>query len=272
MKKSSILIAVLAVMSAASTASAVGLQINFDGKSTAAMTFKEAVKLVQEKSGLICQQVCSRDEKGTVTCWEECTQAGKSEASDLPAVPVPTPVKSDLRDAIGEADEVNHSIGTAIKDCEKKGYGTLKTQFEKLLTQGLPQEKLDFVYNTKKTYKIPSRAIFGAETADAAQSMANASKSSGACVASHTEQICIDRNVCHTVCTAGQLVCYAVPGGAPYCGPGAAVCNLVCAIVPECTNSTVCDNWQPYPNTQNGDSIDDNGNVISHRQPQTKAE
>jgi hypothetical protein len=72
MKKSNILLAVFAVMSAASVASAKGMQINFDGRATDAMTFKEAVKLVQEKSGLACHQVCSRDAKGVVTCWEEC--------------------------------------------------------------------------------------------------------------------------------------------------------------------------------------------------------
>ena len=72
-------------MAATSGVMAEGLQINFDGRATDAMSFKEAVKLAQEKSALVCHQVCSRDDKGTVTCWEECNLPSKSEGGDLPA-------------------------------------------------------------------------------------------------------------------------------------------------------------------------------------------
>ncbi len=234
--------------------------MDFDGRTIGTFNFREAINTAKEKS-CECHEVCDSNKK----CTTVCTCSNTNTVSDLAAVPAPIPVKVESFDMKGEEDELNRSIGTAIKDCEKKGFVVLKTKFEKLLTEGIPQEKHDFVYNTKQTYEIPRRMFIGTDTAAATKNLQDGTKSSGACVASHTEQHCIDRNVCHTVCTAGQLVCYAVPGGAPYCGPGAAVCNLICAIVPECTTSTVCDSWLPYPNTHNGDSIDDNGNVIAHR-------
>lgn len=104
MKKSNILIAAVAVIiSAATAARAEKPSINFDGGSMRAVNFLNAVK--------------------------------DNASVDIVAVPAPTPAEGSGFDIKMEEDELNRSIGTAIKDCEKKEFAGLKTKFEKLLTK-----------------------------------------------------------------------------------------------------------------------------------------
>jgi len=213
---------------------AAGININFDGGSTSAMTFKEVLELAQGKSGFICNQVCYPDGK----CRTTCTPITKSAGSDLAAVPAPTPVKVDGLVMKEEENELNRSIGTAIKDCEKKEFAVMKTKFEKLLAEGLVQEKRDFVYNTKQTYEFPQRLFAGTEEAkvNTVNSLLNVTKH---CVAWDTVQECTtgQKEVCHNVCAAAVLVCVAATDGigTPVCSYLAPVCSILCSFVPETT-------------------------------------
>jgi len=245
MKK--IIIAVFAVMSAASAASAKGLQINFDGRATDAMTFKEAVKLVQEKSGLACHQVCTRDEKGIVTCWDECTPSNKSAGSDFPAVPaVPAPVTSpaEVKSVIASGRRVfspeeimamDTSIKSAIAYTNSHQSFATSVRFERLLKDGTPEQKLEFVNSEQgSVYRFPN----------------NINPATRTCTSWGSNQVCMDKEVCQTSCVAGAVVCYAVTNifgvVTQTCGAGAAVCTLVCKTIPVCTSTPVCLNDPAY--------------------------
>jgi hypothetical protein len=113
--------------------------------------------------------------------------------------------------------KLDWSIKTGIEYCEIHKQFVLKNELIRLLQNGTFAEKYEFVYTTGRK----SRRLN--------------------CLASHKEEVCIDREVCKNVCTAGGVVCYVASGGNTLCGPGAAVCSLVCTMVPKCTTVTVCD-------------------------------
>lgn len=228
MKKSNILIAAVAVIiSAATAARAEKPSINFDGGSMRAVNFLNAVK--------------------------------DNASVDIVAVPAPTPAEGSGFDIKMEEDELNRSIGTAIKDCEKKEFAGLKTKFEKLLTEGLPQEKRDFVYNNKQTYEFPRRLFTGTAKTDAASDQRNVNKG---CLTWGSKEVCTTgrKEVCHNVCAASTLVCIAVVGvAAPVCTWAPPACALACAFVDDkkCTMVDYCvaqdtydgnnDPWGPQP-------------------------
>ena len=232
MKKSNILIAVFAVIvAAASVAMAGGPQINFDGRNigTGAVSFTEAVKAIE------------------------------SADIAMAAVPAPIPVKAAASDMKKEEAELNRSIGTAIKDCEKKEFAGLKAKFEKLLAEGLLQEKRDFVYNNKQTYEFPRRLFTVTAKADAASNQRKVNK---ACLTWGSKEVCTTgrKEVCHNVCAASTLVCIAVVGvAAPVCTWAPPICALACAFVDDtkCTMVDYCvaqdtydgnnDPWGPQP-------------------------
>ncbi len=247
MKK--LMIAAAAVVTlGAGFVNAAEININFDGRSTGAITFKEVVELAHQKSGFECHQACYPDGK----CKSICTPIAKSEGNGLAVLPAPTPVEVDGFVTKEGENELNRSIGTAIKDCENKGFGTLKTKFEKLLIQGILQEKLDFVNNTKRTYEFPRRLFIGTEEAkvNTVASLLNVTKN---CVAWDTVQECTtgQKEVCHNVCAAALLVCVAATDGlgSPICSYAAPGCSLVCAFVPETTCISVkhCTQYATWP-------------------------
>jgi len=250
MKNSSILLAVFAVMSAASAASAEGLQINFDGRATDTMTFKEAIKLAQEKSGLVCHHVCSRNDKGTITCWEECTLPSKSEGSDLPSVPEPTRVANAVSDISSMSKEelkglnsrLNSSIKTAISYCNKNRLDNLGNNFKHLLAQGTIKEKYGFVYNSTNRYAFQKNESLG--TAIMQASLGQEKGGNPYCVSWGTQQVCIPKQTCNNICDAGAITCVAVTGGSPVCSIGAPVCHLICNNTSECHDVTYCTQWE----------------------------
>ena len=135
------------------------------------------------------------------------------------AIAIPEPgnpqVSGDNKEAL--AVKLDWSIKTGIEYCELHKQFILKNKLIKLLQNGTFDEKYKFVYDIgEKSYRLN-------------------------CLASHQEQVCIDREVCKNVCVAGGVVCYIASGGNKICGPGAAVCSLVCSMVPQCTMVTVCD-------------------------------
>lgn len=250
MKKNIILIAVFAVMTAASSAMAEVPQINFDGRTIGALNFSEAIKTAKEKGGE-CHAVCDSNGK----CATVCTYSNKNAEIELAAIPAPTPVKVDSFDTKGEEDELNRSIGTAINDCEKKEFATMKSKFEKLLSKGLLQEKRDFVYNTKQTYEFPRRLFAGTEEAkvDTVTALLNTTRN---CVAWDIVQECTtgQKEVCHNVCAAAVLVCVAATNGlgTPICSYLAPVCSIACSFVPEtsCISVKHCTQHATWPGQQ----------------------
>lgn len=219
--------------------------MDFDGRTMGALNFKEAIKTAMEKSGE-CHVVCDSNNKCTTICTYN-----KDTVGALAAVPAPTPIKVDAFDTKAEEAELNRAIGTAIKDCEKKEFVTMKSKFEKLLAEGLLQEKRDFVYNNKQTYEFPRRLFTGMEVAktDTVTSLLNMTKN---CVAWETKQECVTnrKEVCHTNCAAATLVCLAVAGvTAPVCTWAAPVCAIACAFVDDtvCNDVKYCTQYATWP-------------------------
>lgn len=227
--------------------------MDFDGRATGALNFKEALETAKEKGGE-CHAVCYSNGK----CATVCTYS-KDAGSALATIPAPTPVKVAAFDTKGEEDELNRSIATAIKDCEIKEFAGLKTRFEKLLAEGLLQEKRDFVYNNKQTYEFPRRLPTVTAKADAASDQRKANKG---CLTWGSKEVCTTgrKEVCHNVCAASTLVCIAVVGvAAPVCTWAPPACALACAFVDDtkCTMVDYCvaqdtydgnnDPWGPQP-------------------------
>jgi hypothetical protein len=252
MRNSSILIMVFAVMSAVSAASAEGIQINFDGRATDAMTFKDAVKLAQEKSALVCHQVCSRDEKGTVTCWEECNLPSKSEGGDSPAVPEPTRVTNAASDISSMSKEeleglnsrLDSSIKTAINYCNKNRLDSLENNFKYLLAQGTIKEKYGFVYNTTNRYAFQKNESLG--TAIMQASLGQEKGGNPYCVSWGSQQVCVPKQTCNNICDAAAIVCVAstIVGGSPICSVAPPICHLICNNTSECHDVPYCTQWE----------------------------
>lgn len=123
-----------------------------------------------------------------------------------------------------------------------KQYG-VKRNLIKLLREGTIEEKHGFVYNNGEGYKFPVRF--------AEKSVPQI------CAKEHTERECINREVCRNVGHVGAIVCYIGSAGNQICGVGATVWELVCSIVPECTDVPICDEWVDAPHVNGTDS---NGN------------
>lgn len=259
MKKSNIVIAVFAVvMAAASVASAEGLRINFDGRATDAVIFKEAVKLAQEKSGFVCHQVCYRDGKGIVICRETCTPISKSEGSDLAAGPVPEAVRSDreeMEKVMIQAKDVqpfykleigayyklrdnatllkpeyfwsNHDIASLIND---KRTEILYTERKALFVHASGPEEYTTIKET-----TDKNVISFLQELDTAERFKMSAGNSGrlACIGSHVEEECTNKKLCNLVCTGVGVA----NGGA------GEVCHQVCEWIPECRSVLRCDSW-----------------------------
>lgn len=227
MKKSTILIAVFAVMaSASSMVSAAG--IDFDGKTPDSLRSVDfAIAINQE----------------------------------TPEIPAPVMAEADAFDIQNEEYELNRSIGSAIRDCDIKGFVALKPKFEKLLTMGSLQEKRDFVYNTNRSYDFPRRLFTGTEKtfAGVADTANDSHKMNKACLTWEKKQECTTttgrKEVCHTSCAAATLVCLAVAGAtAPVCAWAAPVCTIACSFVDDtvttCVDYYVCAVEGSWPGMQ----------------------
>ncbi len=233
MKKSNILIAVIAVLAAASMAKAGEIDLDFDGRNSA---LSLSVR--------------------------EIFMAGEGPVSPVPHAVVleKASVKDDGRDNSKEVyDVLDRSIRTAIMDCEQKGFSGLRAQFGELLSKGSVSEKRDFVYNKTASYKFPERFFPGSERRkDPNLPAAVSGGMKDVCMEYETRKTCINRNVCRVVCaiggvTAGAAIGVANPTPAGIIGgaaAGAAVgsaCQELCSLVEECTTSEVCVRWYMSP-------------------------
>ena len=111
------------------------------------------------------------------------------------------------------------------------------------------KEKYNFVYNNEKSYDFPKR-IVKLEHRSNQPNFGDLSKvkQGRTCVASHVEEVCINQPVCRVVCTAAGAGIGAAAGGgvgtAVGIGVGTQICKELCNLVPKCSNTTVCDEWQ----------------------------
>lgn len=227
MKRSNILITMFtALIATTPVVRAEQFTLDFDSKGSIPRTFMEAIK-TPEKYGCV----------------------------DIATVPAPTPTQVNVYNHKGEEYELNHSIGTAIEDCEKKGFGVLKNNFEVLLAKGILQEKRDFVYNSKQIYEFPRRLFTGTEEAvsNTATDLLDITKN---CVVWETTQECTtgQKEVCHNICAAAVLVCLAATDGvgAPVCSYAAPVCTIACSFVSDtvCVPVKHCTQYATWPGQQ----------------------
>jgi hypothetical protein len=223
---------------------------DFDGRSVGASSFMEEIKAAHDKSTTVCHQVCYPDgSTGT-----ECTTTEKSAGIELPAVSAPVVVENSAKGA--DEARLNQAIGTAIKDCEKKGFSGLKSKFEKLHKEGTLQEKWDFAYNKNRTYEFPRRLFAGMEKTFEQQTMTDElAKMNKACLVWGHREECTSgqKEVCSTICDVGAVVCMVVAGIAePVCTVGAPVCHVACHFVPDthCTTINYCEQEGSWPGMQ----------------------
>ncbi|MBI4657063.1 MAG: hypothetical protein HY746_10015 [Elusimicrobia bacterium] len=141
---------------------------------------------------------------------------------------------------------LDYSIKSAIEYCRKNNIDEFITDnFKKLLVYGTEDEKIEFIKSTK--YLFPKKFRSGREV-DFNEHLNLESKGvTPVCIKWEKQEVCVDKEVCETVCVAGAVTCYAItlPSGLPstVCGAGAAVCTLVCKLKPKCTNVPVCVEW-----------------------------
>lgn len=166
-----------------------------------------------------------------------------------PGKPVSVIVSGAIADTVPSGENksleahLDWRIKVAIAYSETARQFAVKRNLIKLLREGTIEEKHGFVYNNKEGYKFPVRF--------AAKSVPQI------CAKEHTERECINREVCRNVGHVGAIVCYIGSAGNQICGVGATVWELVCSIVPECSDVPICDEWVDAPHVYGTDS---NGN------------
>jgi hypothetical protein len=173
----------------------------------------------------------------------------KSDVNNAGNVKIPSSgLETEISDKIGKQEfdkNLDYSIKTAIGYCRKNNIDeSITNNFNELLVHGTKDEKYNFIYGDQFSYnQIYGRKIensqFNMPVIKIPEPICGPT-----CVEWGTKEVCVDKEVCETVCVAGAVVCYTItlPSGLPstVCGPGAAVCNLVCKLKPNCTNVPVC--------------------------------
>lgn len=226
MKKNTVLIAVLAVMSGMCTAKAG--EIDFDGKSTGAL---RSVNFAISNA--------------------EVNQ-------EIPAAPVPAPdinqsapltqdidsMSADDREKLNT--HLDSSIRTAMDYCNRNHLNELRGHLAELLVRGDVKEKFRFVNNPEKKYVFQNNGPVGTELLAAA----SVQQKGGVpvCMSWGTQNVCVKKEVIKKVCTAGVLVCVAgsiatTGTTAPVCTMTAATCAFVTEWMDECNDVPYCTQW-----------------------------
>lgn len=224
MKKSTILMAIFAMMATATTmVSAAG--IDFDGRTSGSL---RSVNFSIANSEI-------------------------NQEIPAPVMVADKPQGHNIESMSGEELErlnkhLDSSIKTAIDYCNKNHLASLKNNFMELLANGTVKDKYGFVYNSANKYIFQNKAPMGV----AIQEASSAGQQKGGipvCMSWGTQNVCIKKETWTKVCTAGALVCVAgtsiASGGtvAPICTQGAAVCAFVAAWIDECNDVPYCTNW-----------------------------
>jgi len=227
MKKSNMLIAVFAVLAAASVAKADGFGTDFDGIGAA------------------------RDPGLALSVDSELAQF----------VPEAQPKQEEFLAQLSET-VVDGVIQGMVDNCKATGMTALQTDFGNLLRYGSMKEKMAFVYNKKTPYAFPEAIVARRFFPDPGFLRKGLSQvKSQTCMASHNEKVCTQRQVCRVVCAAAAGGAGAAAGGVwagVAIGASGQICQELCQMLDECTNVTVCDQWVTDPGT--GGLTDSYGN------------
>jgi len=225
MKKSNILIMLIAVIMTTVSAAKAEEIVNFDGKGIGARSFMEAIKTTDScrNDNIACEQP-----KPTPVLFENAGLPAESKAdvATKKAEPVFSPRMVADMDA---------SIGSAIAYVNTHGYGPqFRPGFECLRDQGTLKEKFDFVYPADDSnLLLPDRC------------MQPSTKGTCTCVAWDWKDVCYDttvyKDVCETiagVCAAGSFIGGVWTMGT--CTGSYMVCKAVATIVPKCIPRKYC--------------------------------
>lgn len=225
MKKSNILIMLVAVMMATASAAKAEELVNFDGKGIGARSFMEAIKTNDScrNDNIACAQP-----KPTPVSFENTTLPVelKDDGASKKAGPVFSPRM---------AADLDASIGSAIAYVNTHGYGPqFRPGFECLRDQGTLKEKFDFVYPTADSDNLlPDRC------------RQPSTKGTCTCVAWDWKDVCYDttvyKDVCETiagVCAAGSFIGGVWTMGT--CTGSYMVCKAVATIIPKCIPKQYC--------------------------------
>lgn len=123
---------------------------------------------------------------------------------------------------------LDSSIQTAVKYCEKNNIVNTKKNLENLGIYGTFEEKYQFVYNMDRNYTFPQRIV--AAQSDKMAGMA---------------QTCLNQSICRVVCmTAGMGAGMAISAGSMGSGmvvgmvvgtAAGGVCMELCTLIKECS-------------------------------------
>lgn len=229
MKKTSILIAMFAVIATASAARA-EINMDFDGKNAGSI---RSVNFDLNNA--------------------EINQ-------EIPATPAPVPdinqnapltqnidsMSADDREKLNA--RLNSSIRTAMDYCNRNRLNDLRDRFAVLLVRGEIKEKFRFVNNPEKKFVFQNNGPIG--TALLAAASGQQKGGNPYCVAWGKQNVCVDKMVCKYTCiVVGATVATwgSVNGIWQIIIPaaiGTEVCKDVCANVPICADVPYCTQWE----------------------------
>ena len=220
MKKMNMLIAVFAVLAAASVAGAEERTLDFDGNGAA---FELAAVLRENP---------------------------KFEAVMPEAQPQSENLFASLKEGV-----VNGVIQGAIESCITDGKTNVEIDLQNLLKFGTLKEKEAFVYNKRDVYSFPAGIVSRHFDAAVRETSGNKSRDSLnlTCNSWTTVKVCTNRQVCRIACAAaaGAAGAWASGGIAAGAAVGASgqICQELCENVKECTNVRECASWSSTAGT-----------------------
>jgi hypothetical protein len=144
-------------------------------------------------------------------------------------------------------ESLNRSILSGIEYCKKKGFSILENNLKNLLLCGTIEEKYMFIYNNIISDRILiTTKLLEMDNTDNQCRLEKVSKINKGvtpvCMKWDYQEVCVDKEVCHTVCDATTLICLVfLPNGV--CAKWGPACSLVCNIKPECTKIPYCVEW-----------------------------
>lgn len=150
---------------------------------------------------------------------------------------------------------VNGVIQGAIESCVTDGKTNVKIDLQNLLKYGTLKEKEAFVYNKRDIYSFPAGIISRHFDAAGGENSGNKSRNSLdlTCNSWTTVKVCTNRQVCRIACAAaaGAAGAWASGGIAAGAAIGASgqICQELCENVKECSDVRECASWSSTAGT-----------------------
>ena len=143
MKKKTILMAVFAVMAAASAAGAEDIKVDFDGKKSVSAVPAEDIK-------------ADFDGKKSASVFLQLVSQAHGAVPEAAADITPVRVKAEDLFNLRMMSILDVSIRSAIDYSETQNDKVLKSALEEFLVKATPQQKYEFVYGVSRGYHLPS--------------------------------------------------------------------------------------------------------------------